>query len=168
MVGHTGCPGAGARGHKWGTEAGVAGAPAAEWRATPLAWAGLGSTGEPCCQRRGARGDEDRSAWAGAVVLRGSWAGSEMGLPLSSAGQAGAPGPEKEGAEQATCPSGRVARVDSLELWLRKKATQQAARGNVGPGGNSSRTSRGHEPARGRSEERRVGKECRSRWSPYH
>src|SRR5438876_8181031 len=24
------------------------------------------------------------------------------------------------------------------------------------------------EPARGRSEERRVGKECRSRWSPYH
>ena len=24
------------------------------------------------------------------------------------------------------------------------------------------------EPADGRSEERRVGKECRSRWSPYH
>src|SRR3712207_9532755 len=24
------------------------------------------------------------------------------------------------------------------------------------------------EPARERSEERRVGKECRSRWSPYH
>ena len=23
-------------------------------------------------------------------------------------------------------------------------------------------------PAAGRSEERRVGKECRSRWSPYH
>ena len=23
-------------------------------------------------------------------------------------------------------------------------------------------------PQRGRSEERRVGKECRSRWSPYH
>src|SRR5256885_7900679 len=23
-------------------------------------------------------------------------------------------------------------------------------------------------PVRGRSEERRVGKECRSRWSPYH
>src|SRR5258706_4519128 len=23
-------------------------------------------------------------------------------------------------------------------------------------------------PKRGRSEERRVGKECRSRWSPYH
>ena len=25
-----------------------------------------------------------------------------------------------------------------------------------------------HVIARGRSEERRVGKECRSRWSPYH
>ena len=24
------------------------------------------------------------------------------------------------------------------------------------------------EAAKGRSEERRVGKECRSRWSPYH
>ena len=24
------------------------------------------------------------------------------------------------------------------------------------------------EPSEGRSEERRVGKECRSRWSPYH
>ena len=26
----------------------------------------------------------------------------------------------------------------------------------------------GHEPTFDRSEERRVGKECRSRWSPYH
>src|SRR5207253_6127259 len=26
----------------------------------------------------------------------------------------------------------------------------------------------GHERIRARSEERRVGKECRSRWSPYH
>src|SRR6266852_7736630 len=25
-----------------------------------------------------------------------------------------------------------------------------------------------HEPAHERSEERRVGKECRSRWAPYH
>ena len=25
-----------------------------------------------------------------------------------------------------------------------------------------------HKPRKGRSEERRVGKECRSRWSPYH
>ena len=34
-----------------------------------------------------------------------------------------------------------------------------------------SREGRGREPLRGaaeRSEERRVGKECRSRWSPYH
>src|SRR5256885_12857394 len=28
--------------------------------------------------------------------------------------------------------------------------------------------SRHHEPSDARSEERRVGKECRSRWSPYH
>src|SRR5207249_8533083 len=33
-------------------------------------------------------------------------------------------------------------------------------------GGRGHRTSRAHVPCR--SEERRVGKECRSRWSPYH
>ena len=27
---------------------------------------------------------------------------------------------------------------------------------------------KGHAPRKMRSEERRVGKECRSRWSPYH
>ena len=30
------------------------------------------------------------------------------------------------------------------------------------------RTARGRFPTEARSEERRVGKECRSRWSPYH
>src|SRR2546426_7537082 len=30
------------------------------------------------------------------------------------------------------------------------------------------RLARRHEPFDARSEERRVGKECRSRWSPYH
>src|SRR3712207_7076134 len=30
------------------------------------------------------------------------------------------------------------------------------------------RASLGPDGSRGRSEERRVGKECRSRWSPYH
>src|SRR5258706_9936322 len=33
--------------------------------------------------------------------------------------------------------------------------------GSISPGGNPG-------PATDRSEERRVGKECRSRWSPYH
>src|SRR2546428_1918966 len=37
------------------------------------------------------------------------------------------------------------------------------------PDGHEKRPSRAQAPAReGRSEERRVGKECRSRWSPYH
>ena len=33
--------------------------------------------------------------------------------------------------------------------------------GHITPGG-------GFQGGRSRSEERRVGKECRSRWSPYH
>src|SRR3989454_3917198 len=33
---------------------------------------------------------------------------------------------------------------------------------------NSRLCAEGHRPVCQRSEERRVGKECRSRWSPYH
>src|SRR5439155_9081443 len=33
---------------------------------------------------------------------------------------------------------------------------------------NSCRTTKTNHPVQWRSEERRVGKECRSRWSPYH
>ena len=51
-------------------------------------------------------------------------------------------------------PSGSSLRSANLVLRLDEKATEW------------------HEvevkPALGRSEERRVGKECRSRWSPYH
>ena len=38
---------------------------------------------------------------------------------------------------------------------------------NAGDTGSSPGLGRSHMP-RSRSEERRVGKECRSRWSPYH
>ena len=38
----------------------------------------------------------------------------------------------------------------------------------VGSALSQSRSSRRAGPPRTRSEERRVGKECRSRWSPYH
>ena len=48
-------------------------------------------------------------------------------------------------------------------------------RGEVGPKGEKGDTGlqgekgdKGDTGERGRSEERRVGKECRSRWSPYH
>ena len=57
-------------------------------------------------------------------------------------------------------------------LW----AAHYASESNIVPqGGGKGRVEHargGGEPAReaikGRSEERRVGKECRSRWSPYH
>ena len=41
----------------------------------------------------------------------------------------------------------------------RSRAYDGAAQGGAGAAGGASRS---------RSEERRVGKECRSRWSPYH
>ena len=46
---------------------------------------------EPHCQRRGARGNEDRSAWAGTAVLGGPGQGVRWAPP--SAGQAGVLGP---------------------------------------------------------------------------
>src|SRR5579862_9813470 len=62
-------------------------------------------------------------------------------------------------------PSG----CDSLEMELRRLLKERIARGHVEVTLNVER-SNGDAPAlnRRRSEERRVGKECRSRWSPYH
>ena len=50
-----------------------------------------------------------------------------------------------------------------LELWLIKKGRMKTPQKS-----NPDQLMMGHllEPIR--SEERRVGKECRSRWSPYH
>src|SRR3989454_5287264 len=50
-------------------------------------------------------------------------------------------------------------------------ALQEIARGTPARSGKGRARSLRREPAspeRTRSEERRVGKECRSRWSPYH
>src|SRR2546429_8743740 len=44
----------------------------------------------------------------------------------------------------------------------------QGARGTLGSDGSKSSGAATGEAGTGRSEERRVGKECRSRWSPYH
>src|SRR2546429_4044833 len=54
------------------------------------------------------------------------------------------------------------------ERWILLNAspdlrTQLAAHHELWPPSGSRAT-----PVRARSEERRVGKECRSRWSPYH
>src|SRR5258708_7834986 len=49
----------------------------------------------------------------------------------------------------------------SWRAWLRLPDRCSARRRAVGAPGNSRGACR-------RSEERRVGKECRSRWSPYH
>ena len=50
------------------------------------------------------------------------------------------------------------------EKFAISAATDGACSGNPGPGGwGFTEVSLGF-----RSEERRVGKECRSRWSPYH
>ena len=43
-----------------------------------------------------------------------------------------------------------------------------AGRADLGPGHDCADPDRGTAARSARSEERRVGKECRSRWSPYH
>ena len=49
------------------------------------------------------------------------------------------------------------------DMWNRIDGTSEEAELYMAAW-KKSRLERGHE----RSEERRVGKECRSRWSPYH
>src|SRR3712207_9404825 len=55
-----------------------------------------------------------------------------------------------------------------------RRRDRDRGRRSVTPGPDSAATGppepgpRWHRGAMGRSEERRVGKECRSRWSPYH
>src|SRR2546425_13175838 len=55
--------------------------------------------------------------------------------------------------------SGRVAALDAVHEGQRLTVYVGAASGGVWKSVNGGTT---------RSEERRVGKECRSRWSPYH
>src|ERR1035438_7701091 len=64
--------------------------------------------------------------------------------------------------------------VDQLLLWSippgdRGDLHDDGPRTGYGSGaGYLRRRGGGGHSGRGRSEERRVGKECRSRWSPYH
>src|SRR5205823_11046281 len=49
-----------------------------------------------------------------------------------------------------------------------ERRTVDAHRARIPATAPGRRTLRGRDPHGPRSEERRVGKECRSRWSPYH
>ena len=51
-----------------------------------------------------------------------------------------------------------IEKLEAAFTAFKTDATAQAENGNKAAGTR----------ARKRSEERRVGKECRSRWSPYH
>src|SRR3712207_9090308 len=57
----------------------------------------------------------------------------------------------------------RAVRENPLNMWMEAHFEEPVVTGE----GASGRMTVVSDPA-GRSEERRVGKECRSRWSPYH
>ena len=67
--------------------------------------------------------------------------------------------------EQAVSLATLNVRLGQIEETLKK--IDKALNGN-GHDGVITRVARLEERLNGRSEERRVGKECRSRWSPYH
>jgi len=100
--------------------------------------------------RDGARGERGPVGPAGAPGPKGEAGPAGPQGPAGPAGEIGPPGPEGPmgpqgvvGPDGAPGPAGVPGPAGS--------------RGPVGPAGPE-----------GRSEERRVGKECRSRWSPYH
>ena len=51
-------------------------------------------------------------------------------------------------------------RIDKCEKWAKVRRALDKAKETYKPDATT--------PGASRSEERRVGKECRSRWSPYH
>src|SRR3989449_7775264 len=113
-------------------------------------------------------------------------------LPCSTAAQAPGPLRERVAARVAQAPAtgvgltlyrraGKLASVrELLELMITRSSNLAtniliervgAARAQASArtlGAWSIQVLRGVEDGKARSEERRVGKECRSRWSPYH
>ena len=64
-------------------------------------------------------------------------------------------------------PPAAVLPTPSERLFTHLRASHVALTHDLEPGADL-RQLVAKEVAHGRSEERRVGKECRSRWSPYH
>src|SRR5690349_24993001 len=64
--------------------------------------------------------------------------------------------------------SSDLSRNSSIYRQVVRSAARPASTPRWPPGAVSSRTSIVGGRSRARSEERRVGKECRSRWAPYH
>ena len=74
-----------------------------------------------------------------------------------------------------TCrnPAGGQCLVGSLTGAVASERVSEALKGSLRMVGNHLKSAKAEgsltaTPTGGRSEERRVGKECRSRWSPYH
>ena len=58
--------------------------------------------------------------------------------------------------------------LEAIEAQAKREARKQYAKRQQDKYSRLERTALAPEDKRMRSEERRVGKECRSRWSPYH
>src|SRR5258707_6390972 len=76
-------------------------------------------------------------------------------LPISRRGQVAVHGTEEPRAPEAP---------DDDDVQLRQRHALLPARRRLAPSRGCASAAQGES----RSEERRVGKECRSRWSPYH
>ena len=62
----------------------------------------------------------------------------------------------------------RLSTPSRVDRWFRRLQLVSAGAYSLGHGGNDAQKTAGIIWLLLRSEERRVGKECRSRWSPYH
>src|SRR2546426_11435454 len=104
-------------------------------------------------------------------------AANDAGAPASLAAHTGT-GADVQPRPRRACKLGRRAvaathhdgvAVDRLECARGAPVGRRGANALAGGGGGGGRVLGGEAIHRkARSEERRVGKECRSRWSPYH
>ena len=84
-------------------------------------------------------------------------------------------GIQKNGADEPICRAGIETQTQRTDMWTwwgeRGGRTNWEIRFDIYTLPNVKQLASGKQPhstGRSRSEERRVGKECRSRWSPYH
>src|ERR1017187_7285055 len=94
---------------------------------------------------------------------RGMPTGRDTGITVADAGKDVLRYPEEAGLRALDI--GALAKLD-CESWKRCCSAQD--RTQAGPTNKEKRRVRTSTTSAHRSEERRVGKECRSRWSPYH
>src|SRR5687768_11850137 len=77
-------------------------------------------------------------------------------------------GPSRKGGRNADALEAKIAAVEALAEAMPYNENKEGEHGDLATQPRPGKAVEPEDPSATRSEERRVGKECRSRWSPEH